>query len=425
MPKDDHLRDDSQLAAAGPAQTARRRRRLQLAVAVLGIAAVTTAGLALRAAQRTPIRSSCACRPPYPVTASELSRAHWSALWRSPLGPRSDPIVAWTGQELFEVGGTWNGVLQRSGAVFDPSAGHWRRIAGVPGSIGLDGAVAVATPGNRFRPQLFVAGGKVAGLYDPVANRWTTTDLPRQLAGLHLAAAAWTGYDVIVAGTAGSAAGPMLAVAAYKVEDRRWRMISPRLPARHPTGAVSVVATAHRVVLWSMWSRPARTPHAGTILSGVDVRVLHDHVVQWTQMRHWPQHRVVEGAAFADFQILIPPGRYWCGGCPAPHSQSPARFADRRTLALTAIPASPLVSQPAVWLWNGNAVLAASQSGSSRAAPDGRLASLAAYDFYSHRWRVLRRVPGAPALATAPIFAEQQLLVLTLHGRLLSLGKRP
>lgn len=425
MPKDDHLPDDGQLAGAGPVQAGRRRRR-QFVLAVLAIAAVTSAGLAVWAMQPTLIRDSCACHPPYPVTASELSGAHWLALPRSPLGPRSDPILAWTGQQLFEVGGRWHGAVQRSGAVFDPSGGHWHRIAAVPGSVGLDGAVAVATPGGRFRPQLFVAGGMAAGLYDPVANRWTTAALPRQLAGLRLAAAVWTGYDVIVAGISKSAARPKLAVAAYKVEARRWRMITPRLPARHPTRAVWVVATWHHVMLWSMWSRRARSKSGGTMLSGVDMLRLHDHIGKWTRMRrYWPQHRVVEGAAFADFQILIPPGQPWCGGCPARSSQSAAKFADRRTLALTALPASPLAARPGVWLWNGNAVLAASESGSSRAAPDGRLGSLAAYDFYAHRWRVLRRVPGAPALATAPIFAEQQLLVLTLDGSLLSLGERP
>jgi hypothetical protein len=363
------------------------------------------------------------------VTASELSGAHWLALPRSPLGPRSGPILAWTGQQLFEVGGTWHGAVKRSGAVFDPNAGRWHKIAAVPGSVGLDGAVAVATPGNRFRPQMFVAGGMSAGLYDPVANRWTTTDLPRQLAGLRLAGAVWTGYDVILAGTSRSPGRPRLAVAAYKIEQHRWRMITPPLPARHPIRAVSVVATWHHVMLWSMWSRRARSKGDGTILSGVDVMRLHDHIGQWTRMRrYWPQHRVVEGATFAGFQILIPPGQFWCGGCPARASRSPARFADRQTLALTAIPASPLatqqVSEPAIWLWNGNAVLAATESGSTRVAPDGGVGRMAAYDVYSHRWRVLRRVPGAPALATAPIFAEQQLLVLTLDGRLLSLGKR-
>jgi hypothetical protein len=335
--------------------------------------------------------------------------------------------VAWTDPFLIELGGTRNGVIQRDGAVFDTSAQRWRRIAAVPGSIGLDGAVSVSTsPVSR---QLFVAGGMVAGLYDPVTNRWTTTKLPRQMEGLHLIAPVWTGHDVILAGTFGSATRPKLAVAAYKVADRRWRMITPRLPARHPTDAVSMVATWHRVILWSMWSRRARPANGGTILSGVDVRVLHDHISQWTRMTgQWPQHRVVEGAAFANFRILIPPGQYWHGG-PGPSGESPARFADAGSLTLTAIPDSPLVTQPGhqppIWLWNSNTVLAADVSGYSKAAPNGRLGSLAAYDFYSGRWHVLRRVPGESALATAPFFAEQQLLVLTLDGRLLFLGQRP
>ena len=426
MPNDAHLPDDGPLAVAGQVQTARRGRQLQLAVTLLGIAALATSGLAFAAALRSSasLRISCQCGVPGPVTASELSRAHWSALPRSPLGPRSDPIVAWTDPFLIELGGTRNGVIQRDGAVFDASVQRWRRIAAVPGSIGLNGAVSVSTsPVSR---QLFVASDKVAGLYDPVTNRWTTTKLPRQLAGLHLIAPVWTGYDVILAGTSGSAARPRLAVAAYQVADRRWQTITPRLPARHPARAVSMVATWHRVILWSMWSRRARTPD-GHILSGVDVRVLHDHMRQWTPMRHWPQHRVVDGAVFAQFQILIPPGQYWYGG-PGSSGESPARFADAGSLALTAIPGSPLVTgpvtQPAIWLWNGNTVLAANVSGYSEAAPNGRLGSLAAYDFYSGRWHVLRRVPGGPALATAPFFARQQLLVLTLDGRLLFLGQR-
>ncbi len=144
---------------------------------------------------------------------------------------------------------------------------------------------------------------------------------------------------------------------------------------------------------------------------------------------HWPRHRVIEGAAFANFRILIPPGQFWCGTCPGPFGESPARFAEPATVALTATPDSPLVTQPLIqppiWLWNGNTVLAANVSGYSKAAPNGRLGRLAAYDPSLRRWHLLPRAPGRPALAAPPIFSVQQLLVLTLDGGLLSLQKQP
>jgi len=245
--------------------------------------------------------------------------------------------------------------------------------------------------------------------------------------GLQLATPIWTGRDVVLAGTSGSPTKPGLEVAAYDIATRSWRMITPRLPRRHPTGAVATVAASHKVILWSLWARSVRTKDGGTIYSGVDVLVLRHG--RWTTMTgHWPQHRVIEGAAFANSRILIPPGQFWCGPCPAPFSQSPAMLADAGSLALTAVPSSPLVTQPLtqppIWLWNGRAVLAADESGSSQSAPNGRLGALAAYDPLSRRWRTLPRAPDRPVLAAPPMFAAQRLLVLTQNGGLLSLQKR-
>ena len=407
-------------------RSARRGRRLWAVAALvlsLGVAAVALpVGIAVRDG---PTRIWSECCLPAPATAAGLARAHWSVLPPSPLGPRSDPILTWTGNELVELGGVRDGILHRDGAIFDPGRRQWRRIAAVPGSVGLHGAVAVWTGVADHR--LFVTNGKVAGLYDPYANRWTTTRLPRSLAGRALYAPVSTGHDVILAAIGGPSGRPGLAVTAYNLARRAWRMITPPLPARHPPGAVSMVATWHRVILWSMWSRSRRTAAGSTIVSGVDVLVRR-HGAWSARTGHWPQHRVVVGAAFAQFRILVPPGQFWCGPCPAPYSESPARFADPSSLALSTIPNSPLVTsppaQPPIWLWNGNTVLAADASSASRVAPDGRLGGLAAYDRWSGRWYLLPSAPSRPALAGPPIFAEQQLLVLRLDGGLLALGKR-
>jgi hypothetical protein len=432
------LPDDVRPPVARLVENARGRRRLQVVLSLLSVAAITAAAFTVPVVlkAREPVFIG---RAPGPATAGALLRSHWSALPPSPVGPRSDPILAWTGVELLEVGGTRNGVIQRDGAAFDAARRQWRSIAPAPSSIQLKGAVSVWTG------RLFVTSGKVAGLYDPGTNRWTTTQLPAQMAGLQLASPVWTGHDVILAGTSGSATRPRLAVASYNLATRSWRIITPHLPAKHPTSAVSLVATWHKVILWSMWSRSVTHANgSGTVRSGVDVLELRNGrwravTAHWPQRRvtqgaafaktgRWPQHWTVQGAEFAEFLILIPPGRFWCGACPGPYVESPARFADAGSLALTTIPDSPLVTkptvQPTVWLWNGYAVLAADESGYSKAAPGGRLGRLAIYDRWSHRWHLLPNPPGNPALAAPPLFATQQLLVLTQRGDLLALGRR-
>src|SRR6266568_2593284 len=140
-----------------------------------------------------------------------LTHFRWSSLPPSRLGPRSRPLLAWTGRELLELGrtSTSNNDTARSGdaAASDPATGHWRSIAHVPNTVGLSGGVTVWT--GR---QLLVTNGRVpskfwnavagapAALYDPAANRWSVTDLPVRLLGADQLAAAWTGRSVVVAG---------------------------------------------------------------------------------------------------------------------------------------------------------------------------------------------------------------------------------
>src|SRR5262249_34078026 len=142
---------------------------------------------------------------PYLASAAELSRSHWSTLPQSPLGRRSNPILAWTGKDLLEVGGTRNGVFQRTGAAFSSIT---RRSHAIPTShrnVGLSGGALSVWTGHRLfvassKPARVLRGtccrGAPAGLYDPATNRWTTTEsLPGQLVGLELTTPVWTGHD--------------------------------------------------------------------------------------------------------------------------------------------------------------------------------------------------------------------------------------
>jgi hypothetical protein len=71
-------------------------------------------------------------------TAAQISTFRWSDLPSSPLGPRSEPLLAWTGGELVELGGLKNGTAADDGAAFNPATGRWRRIASVaPRNVGF------------------------------------------------------------------------------------------------------------------------------------------------------------------------------------------------------------------------------------------------------------------------------------------------
>ena len=426
------LADDIQPPVARLVGSARRRRRFRAAGSVIAVVAVAGGLFALPPALRTLFLRHVTAVGDHAgrgLTAAQLARFRWLALASSPLGARTDPVLAWTGRELIELGGTKQGVTQNDGAVFDSATGRWALIAHVKGNVGFSNAVNVWT--GR---QLFVTNGQAAscpggapvtrclpraGLYDPATNRWTTTLLPKQLGGLTLAGAAWTGRDVVLAGT--SFAHPRLAVAAYTPATGRWRMITPRLPRHPPPSSAAIVAAQSRVLLWSLWARDIAKKDGGTIRSGVDVYSLAPSG-RWRDITgSWPQARSVDGPVSAGGKILIPPAQIWCGACPHPFGESPAKLADPRTLALTTIPESPLGTrppiQPPIWLLTDSAVVAGTT------APNGRLTQLAAYDPQSRRWYVLPSPPARPALAADPLPAGNRLFVLTQSGALLSLQK--
>lgn len=75
-------------------------------------------------------------------TAAELARYHWSSLPPSPLGPRSQPLLTWTGRYLIELGGAHRGHdVPQNGASYDAATHRWRRVAPVPRSLDLSTAM--------------------------------------------------------------------------------------------------------------------------------------------------------------------------------------------------------------------------------------------------------------------------------------------
>jgi hypothetical protein len=150
----------------------------------------------------------------------------------SPLGPRSVPASAWTGDELLVWGGQ-DAAGSRSyddGAAYDPATDTWRALppsplsARVPLSVWTGSEWIVWGTGVR-RDDRLVDGAA----YDPTTNTWRSIATgPIELTD---ATAVWTGKEMIVFGAAlhgGNVPETSTAIAAgYDPRTDRWRMLSP------------------------------------------------------------------------------------------------------------------------------------------------------------------------------------------------------
>jgi hypothetical protein len=443
------LPDEVRPPVASLLQRSRRRRarRTRLVTATAAVAVVAAAGLpaAIHAAETAPYRPGggralAGLFGPLPAStgpaATMIAGFRWSRLPPSPLGGRSQPIVAWTGRELLELAEIRNGATIESGAAFSPATGRWHLIAGTgQRNIGFTNAVSVWT--GR---QLFVTDGQVqscaivgsaaarcgpqAGLYDPAANRWTQTRLPAAMEGLDLTAAIWTGRDVILAG-ANSSRG-RLGVAAYDPATGRWRMITPVLPAGHPVEDLAMTATASRLFLWSMWTRVHTSSAGPGGQSGVDVLSLGADGIWRDVTGRWPQRVTVTAPLSTSTAILVPPGQVWCGNlCSPPYTSFPGYFADPVTLARTGIPAGPLGNLDPAFVWTGRAVIAVNEDASVGTGSSHLTVGpgdMALFDPGTRRWQRLPTPPGYPRLsAVLPVWAGTELLAITARGQLLAL----
>lgn len=426
----------------GQARRARARRRAAFAVlSVIAVAIVAAIpplvrGLGagnLEAAPVVPPSGLFPARPqpaPGGPAAAQLSRFRWSALPSSPLGRRSQPVFAWTGDELIELAGANGPIDSSSGwsdaaAAFTPATGSWHPIAPVPDTMRLPGAISVWTGRQLFvtnasvPPNETAAVGTSAALYDPAANRWTVTPLPQQLADSTQLAATWTGQVIVVAG----AQSGQVSAAALNPATGQWTMLlSPVLPARHPARYLSIVATPDRVILWSLWDRVTPTNDGFGDYAGVDVLAL-GRDGAWSDVTHrWPQQQNVPSPAYTGSAILVSPGQIWCGtACIPPYSAIPGFLADPATLETAMIPSGPLGRTVATFTWTGRGILAVSGGGVS--PPSRRqlpVDAMANYDPATGRWLSLPAPPGYPPLAAAPIWAGTQLLEVTNTGQLLA-----
>lgn len=439
------LPEDVQPPVLRLVERGRARRRLRATALTLTACGLAAAAIALPTVigaagptGRPPANGQGGPQSPPPgPTATQLTRFRWSALPSSPLGPRAEPILTWTGHELLEVGGADSaGHPTSDGAAFDPSTRRWHLIAPIRANVGTANAVSTWT--GR---QLFLANGQsakcalrqlasaselihcapTAGLYDPATNRWTYTPLPTRLRGLALTAAVWNGREIILAATGVRHFG--IAVAAFDPATRHWKLIAPTSPAAHPPITDAMVATPRRVLFWSYWEQIKKvSSNSWTYRPGIDVLAL-SRADRWSTVRSSWSHSSVGNPAYGGGKILIPPGSWWCT-CSNPGGYGPARLADARSLTVTTIPSGPLDRHdglsPGFWLWDGAAALAATakEVAGAPGTHNVALSAMAAYDPAARQWHMLSVPPGAPPVAADPLWVGRQVLLLATAGDL-------
>lgn len=363
-------------------------------------------------------------------TAAQLAHDRWHVLARSPLGTRYSPVVAWTGSELLELGGTVGGRFgggspRAGGAAYDPSDGRWQRVAAVPAGVLPGFAVSTWTGTEEFvfgePTQRGERPTDLAGLFDPASNRWTVT--PRApLSPLGQTVAASTGTEVILAGL--TTHDDQLQMASFTPASGRWQRLEPPLPDRHPPMAIAMVDTNDGVLVWSLWGRSVPVgPHTVEDVSGVDVLRLSASGV-WTNVTgSWPQHDTVDQPLFTGTRVLLGAYQDWCGACAPPALQmTHGREVDPRSLRITPVPQGPLDEADPQIAWTGSAEIALDMSGEV-AGPHVsiRPGDIAFWNPATRRWRRGARAPRA--LSGSPATWDgRSLLVLAQDGRLLAYG---
>lgn len=396
-----------------------------LAVAPVALMSADTASASSTSRPAAETASASSTSRPAVSSRPLLAAFHWARLRPSPLGPRSQPILAWTGKELIELGGLRKGNTTQDGAAYDPATGRWHKIAPMRVNVGFDNATAAWT-GH----QLFVTNGQVAsclagqplsnclpraGLYDPATNHWTTTLLPKAMEGMSPQASVWTGRDVVLAAANENRGG--MAVASYSPATRRWKVITPRLPSRHPAAFVALADAPGRVLLWAAWDRFK----GNGLYWGVDVETL-TRDGRWRDVTgDWPQDHSLTGFADTRRGILVSPSEFWCGPCPGPYVAFPGFFANPVTLHRTAIKAGPLGQAVPLFIWTGRAIIAVNL-GASVDGPGVRIRpdDMAMYIPATKHWFRLAAAPGRPAVSVTPVWTGTELLTLTDRGRLLA-----
>lgn len=174
----------------------------------------------------------------------------WRSIAPSPLGPRTLPAAAWTGDEMLIWGGSDRSLASffDDGAAYDPATDTWHRLPPAP--------ITPRAPLSVWTGEEFLLWGSKAGTiddpaagaaYNPLEHRWRRiADAPLKLTR---ASAAWTGEEMIAFGDGPrwSSHQEVAVGIAYEPKSDSWR----RLPASPLTEEATTIAWSGReLIAW-------------------------------------------------------------------------------------------------------------------------------------------------------------------------------
>jgi hypothetical protein len=177
----------------------------------------------------------------------------WTQLPSPPIDTLIQAHPIWTGRELLVWGGNFNGELApATGLSYDPATNRWTILPPAPLSTRENPTIVwtgreLIVWGGLTSDQQTKPDRNEGAAYDPDTNSWRA--LPSSgLPPMELAAAAWTGNELIVLGTAAAGqSGPDVG-AAYDPTTNQWRPIAATPMSQREQ--MSSTWTGHELIVW-------------------------------------------------------------------------------------------------------------------------------------------------------------------------------
>jgi hypothetical protein len=177
----------------------------------------------------------------------------WAQLPSPPIDTLIQAHPVWTGRELLVWGGNFNGEFApATGLAFDPATNAWTRLPTAPLSTRENPTIVwtgreLIVWGGLTSEQQTKPDRYEGAAYDPETNTWhplASSGLPP----MELAAAAWTGHEMLVVGPAAAGQRGADAGEAYDPTTNQWRAIAPTPLSQREQ--MSSTWTGHELIVW-------------------------------------------------------------------------------------------------------------------------------------------------------------------------------
>ncbi len=309
----------------------RRLRRVRLAVAVMGTAAVAAVGISV-ATLVTPGRSVPATAPTSPrPDMHSLTHGTWRSVPTPPSAAIQDAATVWTGQELVVWGGTGPTAYLppgglRAGYAYQPATGRWQTLPpapvsgnGTPEGVWTGTDVVVAAPHADGQLQL--------AAYRPATGTWRRLPTP-PVAGYSASGyqLTWTGRQLLLYGyppetpaQARSPAQPQPVLAALTADGSRWRTLAapPSRPQHTQDQGFTAVWSGSRLLVFSQRMQVHQMPGGFSLTPGGSTVTSYDPSTNtWTTEPTTGPAPWLNGTAFWTGRAALLVGGVECAECP-------------------------------------------------------------------------------------------------------------